>query len=72
MLQHYVSHIPARHFKMVRYSGFLANRKQGTLLPKVYDALVMTVKRPGFAGETPTVPVHPVQRPAASCWRHGR
>jgi hypothetical protein len=53
MLQRYVSHIPARHFKMVRYYGFLANRKRGTLLPKVYEALEMTVrekpKRPGFA-----------------------
>ncbi|EMH4032453.1 transposase [Serratia nevei] len=37
MLQRYVSHIPARHFKTVRYYGFLANRKQDTLLPKVYD-----------------------------------
>lgn len=50
MLQRYVSHIPARHFKMVRY---YANRKRGTLLPKVYNALAMTVrekpKRPGFA-----------------------
>ncbi|WP_255211581.1 transposase [Serratia ficaria] len=53
MLQRYVSHISARHFKMVRYYGFLANRKRGTLLPKVYDTLEMTVrekpKRPGFA-----------------------
>nr|WP_308738058.1 transposase [Serratia fonticola] len=49
----YVSHIPARHFKMVRYYGLLANRKRGTLLPKVYDALEMTVrenpKKPGYA-----------------------
>lgn len=53
MLQRYVSHIPARHFKMVRYYGLLANRKRSSLLPKVYDALAMTVrekpKRPGFA-----------------------
>ncbi|BEO21291.1 hypothetical protein SMQC19_46380 (plasmid) [Serratia marcescens] len=53
MLQRYVSHIPARHFKMVRYYDFLANRKRGSLLPKVYDALAMMVrekpKRPGFA-----------------------
>jgi len=32
----------------VRYSGFLANRKRGTLLPKVYKALKKP-KRPGFA-----------------------
>lgn len=53
MLHRYISHIPARHFKMVRYYGFLANRKQGQLLPKVYEALSMTVrgkpKRPGVA-----------------------
>lgn len=53
MLLRYVSHIPARHFKMVRYYGFLANRNRGTLLPKVYKALAMTVRekpqKPGFA-----------------------
>lgn len=30
--------ITSRHFKMVRYYGFLANRKRGELLPKVYIA----------------------------------
>lgn len=45
MLWRYVSHIPSRHFKMVRYYGFLANRKRGMLLPKVYDALEMTPVR---------------------------
>ncbi len=53
MLLRYISHIPDRHFKMVRYYGFLANRKRGVLLPKVYEALAMTVRekpqRPGFA-----------------------
>ncbi|RAP70109.1 transposase [Candidatus Erwinia dacicola] len=50
-LWRYVSHIPARHFKMVRYSGFLANRKRGSLLPKVYEALEMTPrKKPGKPG----------------------
>ncbi|PNK88331.1 IS91 family transposase [Serratia odorifera] len=53
MLWRYVSHIPARHFKMVRYYGFLANRKRGSLLPKVYGALEMTPRekpqKPGFA-----------------------
>ncbi|NJD85713.1 hypothetical protein EWM60_12035 [Candidatus Erwinia dacicola] len=38
---------------MVRYSGFLANRKRGSLLPKVYEALEMKPrkkpKKPGFA-----------------------
>ncbi len=53
MIGRYISHVPARHLKMVRYSGFLANRKRGSLLPKVYEALEMTVrerpKRRGFA-----------------------
>lgn len=53
MLWRYINHIPSRHFKMVRYYGFLANRKRRTWLPKVYDALGMVVKakpqKPGFA-----------------------
>jgi hypothetical protein len=53
MIRRYVSHIPARYFKMIRYYGFLANRKRANLLPKVYDALDMvspTVpEKPGFA-----------------------
>ncbi|HHA2288218.1 TPA: transposase [Enterobacter asburiae] len=28
----YISHIPVKHFKMVRYYGFLSNRKQGEQL----------------------------------------
>ena len=62
MLWRYVSHIPARHFKMVRYYGFLANRKRGTLLPKVYNAQEMTVrekpKRPGLSGADERLPGH--------------
>lgn len=38
---------------MVRYYGFLANRKRGSLLPKVYEALEMRPRekpqKPGFA-----------------------
>ncbi|MFB9087566.1 hypothetical protein ACFFW8_24320 [Erwinia tracheiphila] len=54
MIGRYISHVPARHFKMVRYSGFLSNRKRGTLLPKVWEALSMTEREknrsgPGFA-----------------------
>nr|WP_280643984.1 transposase [Candidatus Erwinia dacicola] len=53
MIERYISQVPARHFKMVRYSGFLANRKRGTLLPLVYEALQMQArkkpKKPGFA-----------------------
>ncbi|WGM07596.1 transposase [Arsenophonus nasoniae] len=52
MIRRYVSHIPARHFKMIRYYGFLANRKRGCLLPKVYEALDMispnVPEKPGF------------------------
>lgn len=53
MLWRYISHIPSRHFKMVRYYGFLSNRKRGELLPKIYAALEMEVKikptKPGYA-----------------------
>ncbi len=53
MLLRYISHIPSRHFKMVRYYGFLSNRKRGELLPKIYVALEMEVKtkptKPGYA-----------------------
>ena len=48
MIRRYVSHIPARHFKMIRYYGFLANRKRGNLLLKVYEELKMSA---------PSVPV---------------
>ncbi|WP_230480613.1 IS91 family transposase [Providencia alcalifaciens] len=53
MLWRYISHIQSRHFKMVRYYGFLTYRKRGALLPKVYEAQGMIVKakpqKPGFA-----------------------
>ncbi|WNN54740.1 transposase (plasmid) [Hafnia alvei] len=53
MLLRYISHIPSRHFKMVRYYGFLSNSKSGELLPKIYAALEMEVKtkptKPGYA-----------------------
>lgn len=53
MIRRYVSHIPARHFKMIRYYDFLANRKLGRLLHKVYDALDMihpnVPEKTGFA-----------------------
>ncbi len=35
----HISHIPQYHFKMIRYYGFLSNRKRGRLLPLVYLAL---------------------------------
>ncbi|REI39449.1 IS91 family transposase, partial [Klebsiella variicola] len=53
MIGRYISHVPAKHFKMVRYYGFLSNRKRGKLLPKVYEALEMEARKkpeqPGFA-----------------------
>lgn len=53
MLWRFISHIPSRQFKMVRNYGFLANRKRGSLFPKVYEALEMTVRekpqKPGLA-----------------------
>ncbi|RAP72555.1 transposase family protein, partial [Candidatus Erwinia dacicola] len=82
MIGRYISHVPARHFKMVRYFGFLANRKRGSLLPKVYEALEMTPRKkpekPGFAvlmnGFLGTDPYRerPVQGPTAFCRRSGR
>lgn len=64
MIGRYISHVPARHFKMVRYCGFLANRKRGTLLPRIYEALhmqareklekpVFAVLKKGFLGTDP-------------------
>lgn len=35
----------AKHFKMVRYYGFLSNRKRGEQLPKVYEALEMEARK---------------------------
>ncbi|GKL23049.1 Uncharacterised protein [Klebsiella variicola] len=53
MIGRYISHVPAKHFKMVRYYGFLSSRKRGELLPKVYEALEMearkTPEQPGLA-----------------------
>lgn len=53
MIGRYISHIPEKHFKMVRYYGFLSNRKRGKLLPLVYEALEMEARKkpekPGFA-----------------------
>ncbi len=69
----------ALHFKMVRYSGFLANRKRGTLIPLVYEALQMQTRekpeKPGFAvlmkGFLGTDPfdMPSLQRSAALCRR---
>jgi hypothetical protein len=48
-----IEHIPDKHFKMIRYYGFLSNRKRGTMLPKVYAALDIVLgsapEMPGYA-----------------------
>lgn len=53
MIGRYISHVPDKHFKMVRYYGFLSNRKRGSLLPQVYEALQMEARKkpeqPGLA-----------------------
>ncbi|PAV06448.1 hypothetical protein CBG25_06020 [Arsenophonus sp. ENCA] len=41
-----IKHIPEKHFRMVRYFGFLANRVVGTLLLKVKKALAQEEKKP--------------------------
>lgn len=53
MIRRIVEHIPDKHFKMIRYYGFLSNRRRGVALPKVYAALDMKVEGsaslPGYA-----------------------
>jgi hypothetical protein len=48
-----VEHIPDKGFRMIRYFGFLSNRRRGVMLPKVYEALDMEERSkpalPGFA-----------------------
>jgi len=36
LIERIISHIPEKHFRMVRYFGFLSNRVCGENLPKVY------------------------------------
>lgn len=47
-----IEHIPDKHFKMIRYYGFLSNRRHGEMLPKAYDALEMESK------DAPTLPCY--------------
>ena len=53
MIDRIAQHIPDKHFKMLRYYGFLSNRRRGELLPKVYKALEKVVEPepdiPGYA-----------------------
>ena len=39
MMQRVLSHVPEKHFKMIRYYGFLSNRLRGALLPLLYNVL---------------------------------
>lgn len=49
-----IKHIPEKHFRMIRYFGFLANRVVGEKLPQVRKALgqedVKPEKKVTFAG----------------------
>lgn len=38
-MQRFIKHIPDKHFRLINYYGFLANRVRGSLLPKVYALL---------------------------------
>lgn len=47
-----LSHVPEKHFKMIRYFGFLSNRLRGSLLPLIYEKLeqnISPIKTFGFA-----------------------
>ena len=47
-----LSHVPEKHFKMIRYYGFLSNRLRGSMLPVIYEKLGQTVdivKGPSYA-----------------------
>ena len=41
MIARLVEHIPDKHFRMIRYYGFLSNRRRGDILPRVYEVLEM-------------------------------
>lgn len=43
-IDRFVQHIPDKHFRMINFYGFLANRLRGTLLPIVYRLLEQTPK----------------------------
>jgi hypothetical protein len=38
-IERLTQHIPEKHFRLIRYYGFLAHRVRSTLLPKVYELL---------------------------------
>ena len=47
-IRRFIQHIPDKHFRIVRYYRFLANRNRKTLLPKVYDALDQSERKQFF------------------------
>ncbi|MGF1743464.1 IS91 family transposase [Vibrio minamisatsumaniensis] len=53
LIERMIEHIPDKHFKMIRYFGFLSNRRRSEMLPKVYDALGIapedSPEMPGYA-----------------------
>ena len=50
MLRRYISHVPAKHFKMVRYYGFLSNRKRGEAAESVRSPADGGAGKTGAAG----------------------
>ncbi|GEK16033.1 hypothetical protein AFI02nite_40690 [Aliivibrio fischeri] len=44
MIKRIVDHYPDKHFKIIRYYGFLSMRRRGDALPRVYAALGMTIE----------------------------
>jgi len=43
-IDRFVQHIPDKHFRMINFYGFLANRVRGQWLPKIYVLLNQTVE----------------------------
>ena len=46
MMLRILSHVPEKHFKMIRYFGFLSTRLRGDLLPLIYEKLGQKVSTP--------------------------
>jgi len=43
-IHRFVQHIPDKHFRMINYYGFLANRNRSQMLPKVFALLNLSAK----------------------------
>ncbi len=48
MMLRVLSHVPEKHFKMVRYFGFLSTRLRGDMLPIIYNKLDQKVGKPAI------------------------